>query len=771
MIWKNFMRELGGTTSRLLSVIIIITVAVFIHVGMSGIPYNSDRMANDYLSGQNIADYWVTTTRIDRTDVRKLSKIDGISAIQPRIVLEAEAWRNAEITLALYGIADGYHINTPFFVEGDYPKNSREMMLSAAFAEKQGLHIGDTYELVISGTGQRIIKTICALIKNPECLFHVGAATPTPDFGKYGFAYLNAEALADIWGENTYNQVCIQVAEGVSDASVKSEINAALGNKAVSVMALADNDHAYNLVNQTDTARMIIVIFPIIFFSVAILILFSTMGRLIENARTSIGTLKALGYPDRTILLYYLLYAVLVAVAGFILGALPANPIITKSIMALTLKPLDLPAYEILPDRSAWVSSLALACVFSVGTTWLITVKALREKPIECMRPKPPRKTNRILLERVTFLWDSLSFSAKYIVRNIFRNKAKMFICVVGVTGCMALILASLSMKNSIDHYSEMLVSNQHKYDVLLTLDRAVTKEQYEHIGKMPVVDSVQYEMAMNAQLFAFNRQETARFTVTDNVICLKLLDAYSTPIYVLPEDGIIMGQEIAEKLGYRVGDTAVVKFADSRNDYRMPIRGIVSGATGVYAGKSYWRSLSRGFTPTALYVQTSGLEALENRVADFDFVSSVTYKEVLSGALISRITSMSTIVYILIIFGAILALVVLYNLGIMSFYEQIRSLATLLVLGFYDSETRRLLLTENIVFTVMGILIGIPFGIKMAETILGYTGSFDFELTIEPISYVLSAAMTLCFAGIVNMMIGRKMKKIDMLGALKSIE
>ena len=771
MIWKNFMRELGYTTSRLLSVIVIITVAVFIHVGLSGIPYNSDRMAKNYYSRQNIADYWITGTRIDRTDIRALRRIHGISEVQPRIVLDAEQWRNENVTLTLYAIADGYHINIPFLVEGDYPKNSREMMVSSAFAEQQNLRIGDTYEMVISGTEQRISKTICALIKNPECLFHVGANTPTPDFSKYGFAYMNEGALEDIWEANTYNQVCIKVENGVSAAYIKSQISTVLGQKAISVLALADNDRAYNLANQTETVRMIIVIFPIMFFLVAILIMFSTMSRLIENARTSIGTMKALGYADRTILLYYLLYAVMVAVVGFTIGVLPANQIITKSIMSLTLRPLDLPAYQILPDLSAWASSFLLACTFSIGTTFIITEKALREKPVECMRPRPPKKVKKLMLEKIPLLWNRLNFSMKYIVRNIFRNKAKMFICVVGVSGCMALILASLSMKDSIDNYLELLITNQHKYDVLLTFDRSVTREQYEHIGKMEIVSGVQYEMSMTAKIYASNQLETARFIVTDNVIVLSLIDAYSPPIFMLPEDGVIIGKDIADKLGYRVGDIAIISFSGDRNYYAIPIQGVLAGVNGIYAGRDYWRSLSKGFSPTSIYVKTSDIDKLEPRISNFDFVSSMTHKDALSGAVSSRIASMSTIVYILIAFGAVLALVVLYNLGIMSFYEQIRNSATLLVLGFYDKETRELLLTENIIFTLIGIIIGAPFGTKMAQMILGYTGSIEFELTVRPFSYVLAATITMCFAMIVNMIIGRKMKHIDMLGALKSVE
>ena len=771
MIWKNFARELGYTTSRLISVIIITAVAVLIQVALSSIIYNGDRIANDYFEKQNVANYWITGTGFDRSDYRDLKKIKGITDIQPRIVIDAEQWRNDDISLTLYAVADGYHINTPLIIEGDFPKSNREMMLSSEFAAKKNLHVGDSYEMLIPDTNQRIKKTICALIKSPECVFHINATTLSPDYDKFGFAYMNEDAFADVWGKNIYNQICIRTVDGISDAEIKNEINEALGNKVISITALEDNMNAYNLVNQTDIIRTIAIAFPIIFFLVALLIIFSTMSRLIENARTAIGTMKALGYYDRTLLVYYLLYSVLVVLAGFVIGVLPATEFITKPVMNILFSALDLPEHQVLSDKSAWVWALFLSCIFCIGTAFVVTLKALNEKPAECMRAKPPKKVKKLFLERLPFLWSRLSFSTKYIVRNIFRNKTKMFICIIGVTGCMALILSSFAVKGTVDNFAEKMTTNEHNYDVVLGLERSVTKPEYEHIGKMAVVEKVQYEMITTAKIFTAVKQETIRFSITDDVIELKLLEAYGPSIDALPIDGIVIEKAMADKLSYRLGDIAIVKFADSRDYLEMPIRRISEGINGVYVGRTYWRSLSKGFTPTSLYIRTSDIDTLEKRTLDFDFVSAFKLKESVTDAVVNEMRSMTTIAYILIVFGGVLALVVLYNLGIMSFYEQIRNLATLMVLGFYDKEIRKLLLTENIVFTVIGIILGTPLGIVLAKMLLSTAGTFTFEIAIPPLLYVLSIALTMLFALLVNKLIGSKMKTIDMLGALKSIE
>jgi len=771
MIWRNFRRELGSTTSRLISVIIITAVAVLVQVALSGVTYNGDRIANDYFEQQNVADYWITGIGIDRVDYRDLIKIEGIKEIQPRIVLDAEQWRNDEVALTLYGIADGYHINTPLIIEGNFPQNSREMMISSEFAEKHNLHIGDDYEMLLPETDKRIKKTICALIKSPECIYHVNASTLAPDFERFGYAYMNEDALADTWEKNSYNQICITVTGEVSDAAIKSEINEVLGNKVISIVALEDNINAYNLVKQTDILRNIVTVFPLLFFLVALLIMFSTMSRLIENARMSIGTMKALGYYDRTLLLYYLLYSILVVLLGFVIGVLPANAFFTKPVMEIFFGALDLPAHQILPDKGSWLWAFLLTCIFCIGTSVFVTARALLEKPSDCMRAKPPKKVKKLWLERIPILWRSLGFSTKYIIRNIFRNKTKMFICIVGVTGCMALILASFAVKDTVDNFTEQIKTNEHNYDVVLSLERTVTRGEYEHIGKMAVVDQVQYEMTTTGKIYTADKQETIRFTVTDDIIELKLLEIYGPPIDMLPENGIVIEHDLAEKLGYGIGDIAVIKFADSREYYEMPIRRISTSVSGVYAGRTYWRSLSKGFNPTSIYVRTSDVATLQKKSEDFDFVSGFKPKSTVTDAITDQMKSMTTIAYLLILFGGILALVVLYNLGIMSFYEQIRNLATLMVLGFYDKEIRKLLLTENIVFTVIGIIIGTPFGIMIAEMLMSTAGSLTLETVITPFFFAVSVVLTMMFALLVNLMIGRKMKTIDMLGALKSVE
>lgn len=769
MIWKNFSREFAGTISRLVSVVIITAVAVMIYVALSGLTYNAKSIASNYLEQQNAADYWISGSGFNKSDCNKISALDSVEDIEPRVVFDCEDRYDSSVTLALYSMTDNMSVNLPYIVEGTFPENNREIMISDQFAAAHGLSVGDTYEMKIIGTDRIIKSNISALIKNPECLQHVNANTMTPDFSKYGFAYIKEDAVSDLFGKNIYNQICITTND--NDADIKKELSDILGVKLVNILALEDNMNAYSLIDLMSGIETIVMVFPIIFFLVAILIMFSTMSRLIENARGTIGTFKALGYSDRKIMLYYLLYAVFVVVLGYIIGVLPANKMLTTPVLNILVANADLPPYTVRYKFQSLIVSFVIVFVICVGTAFYITAKSLRENPAQCMRPKSPPAAKKILPERIPALWSRLNFTGKYIIRNMLRNKSRMIICIVGIAGCMTLILTAYGINDSIANYLDLMTEKQHKYDVSVSFESSVTPAQYKHIGELSCVTEKEYEMTTGVKLYSDDKYESTYIKVCEDEIYLKLIDMYGDEFYHLPDDGIILDADIAERLELAEGDSVTLKFPGDNRYYKVNVSKIYSGVSYAYAGRSFWRSLGKEFTPTSAYLTASDISELGDRLESYDFVDSYALKEETTTAVKNNVNTMVTIVYLLIIFGGVLAVVVLYNLGIMSFYEQIRNLATLMVLGFRNDEIKKLVLSENIIFAFMGSIIGMPLGIQLANGIIKAINTVYFELIIYPKSYLLAVLLTLGFAMIVNMMLSRKMKNIDMLGALKSVE
>ena len=497
--------------------------------------------------------------------------------------------------------------------------------------------------------------------------------------------------------------------------------------------------------------------------------MYSTMSRLIENARGTIGTFKALGYDDRTIKLYYLLYSIIVVVFSFILGILPSNAFTKFILRNAMFSKVDLPPHGYYIDWSAWGLAAILGCIFCIGTSYMVLRSSLAENSAQCMRPKPPKKLKAVFFERFKF-WKKLSFSTKYIIRNMFRNKGKMTICIIGVAGCTMLIMTALGAYDSINNAFNSIETRSHNYDVAVGFSKDVTEEQYKHIGNFPAVTQAEYEMITSAKIYVNDNIESASVTVTENITQLKLPKTFAYAPVILPDDGAWIETALAEELGINEGDTITVKFIGSNKYREIPIVGLSEDSSGIVMSKDVFRQTGETYKATSCYVTTNDVEHFLEQIDKYDFVSTIKTVEMAVQELKSQLSFVSVVIVLIIFFAGMLAFVVLQNLGSMSFYEQIRNIATLLVLGFYDKESKKLLLTENMIFAFIGFLMGLPLGLFFCQYILSELDMW-IEINVNPISFIIAFLLTMSFAEIVNKLLAKKIKTIDMLGALKSVE
>ena len=770
MIWLNFLRDLKSSFSRLVSVILITAIAVMVYVALGGITYNVHRFCSTYFAEQNVADYWISGMGFDRSDCRALEALDGVTGVQPRITAEAQEKGNDEITVVLYAMPLPFDMNTPYLIEGTLPQSDRQMVISDEFARANGLSVGDWYDMTVTGTSLNLHLQVSGLVKSPEILRHISATTPSSDLGRYGFAYLSDTALSMLLGEHQYNQLCLTVEAGTDDEALRRQIDEALGDRAVNVLALEDNVAAYSFQSTTDDLQPILRLFPVLFFFCAILLMVNNMSRLIENSRQEIGTFKALGYYDSTILRYYLTHAVLVVLVGFPLGVVGTRPLIRLIVDTLATG-CDLPPYSIVQNYSVWAQALVITAACCLGSAYLVARSLLRESPAACMRPKPPKSTKPVLLERFPALWQRFSFNQKYIIRNTLRNKARMLTCVVGIAFCMALVVAAFGLRDAITRYADALMSNQNRYDVLVSLRTDVTQAQWQRLASAPHARATEFEMTTACWIYTDRTLSTTALTVAEDTPALRFYDPYAPAPRPLPEHGILLDETLAKTLDVETGDTVYLRFGGSNRFHAVPVAQIERSVSGAYVSRSLWRSLGQPYTPTTAYFTADDPTALRAELAQYDFVNSTQNRQAVTDAAAESLSSASLVAYILIAFGGGLACVVIYNLGIMSFFEQIRALATLMVLGFHDREIRRLQLSENLIFTAGGILLGLPAGMALTQLFVSVLHNLPLMVSTKPLSYVLSCVTTMLFALAVNAMIGRKMKEIDMLGALKSVE
>lgn len=530
-------------------------------------------------------------------------------------------------------------------------------------------------------------------------------------------------------------------------------------------------------------------VFPIIFFLVAALVSLTTMTRMVEEQRTQIGTLKALGYSKITIAAKYLGYAFLATAGGSIAGGflgcsvLPYIIINAYTIMYQNLEIIKTPFnlyYTVI------AAGIAIACV--LGATAVACWKELISSPAELMRPMAPKQGKRVLLERIPFIWKRLNFTRKSTVRNLIRYKKRFFMTIFGIGGCMALMLVGFGIRDSISSIVDLQYGKIHLYDVVLNLEEDRTKKEQKQIEeKLEADNRIKNKKYQYHSTIEIQKEEIEK---TVNLIVLeekeKVEEYYGFHERVsqrelsLSDTGVILSEKAAKVLKVKVGDTIFIK-KENEKDIEVLIEGICENYVQHYMfmTKSYYQQLYQEVPDyNELLLSTDTLteeefDELAENLLEPDGITSVTLTKNSSGRFEDMLENLDIVIVVLIVSAGGLAFIVLYNLNNISINERKRELATIKVLGFYDIEVSQYVYRENIMLTIFGILLGSILGMILHKYVI-LTCEIDmimFGRTIRGISYVYGALLTCFFAVFINVSMHFKLKKIDMATSLKSVE
>ncbi len=530
-------------------------------------------------------------------------------------------------------------------------------------------------------------------------------------------------------------------------------------------------------------------VFPMIFFLVAALISLTTMTRMVEEQRTQIGTMKALGYGKAAIASKYLSYAFLATVGGSIVGVLFGEKVFPFIIIqAYGIMYWNIGDYMQLDyEMSYALIASGAAVICTMGATLFSCVKTLAETPASLMRPPAPKEGKRILIERIGFIWKHLSFSWKSSMRNLFRYKKRLFMTIFGIAGSMGLMLVGFGLYDSIMDIAILQYDQIQHYDAMVINDEDATDSQERDLLKF---------LDGNSEIDHYTRVQLTKMTapkekgnvsvyvyVPENLENFKedvtLRDRKSHEQYELTDDGAVICEKTASLMGVKAGDEITLE-KDNRK-YKVKITAVTENYMGhyVYMTPSCYEK-TFGEKPeysSTVYTMKedagSDLETIGNEVLKYPAALSISYTSSTAGQVERMLGSLGAVIWVLIISAGMLAFVVLYNLNNINITERQRELATLKVLGFYDGEVSQYVFRENILLSFIGILAGAVFGIFLHRYVIT-TVEVDavmFGRNIKPISFVYSGIITFGFSMFVNMVMHFKLKKIDMVESLKSVE
>lgn len=546
----------------------------------------------------------------------------------------------------------------------------------------------------------------------------------------------------------------------------------------------ADNGGYSNIFDAIKTMTNISKIFPMVFYLVAVLISLTSMTRMIEEERIEIGTLKSLGYNNWQIISKYILYASLACLIGGAIGMSVGFYLLPNIVWILYSLIYTVPVFYVSYRLDIGLMGLIIAVICIVGATIYVAIKELKQMPAVLMRPKPPKNGKRVLLERVTFIWKKLTFSKKVTIRNIFRYKKRAIMTIVGIAGCTGLMLTGFGIKDSVADIPDSQFGKIFTYDQTITLANTNGLDELEkYLSESQNIKSYCKLEATTGNIKNNNLNYDVTVFVPEDEEGFKkscnLIDIDTKEIVNLPENGIIITDKIAEILSIKKGDE--ITFASSDNiEYTFKVNAIVENYVShyVYMSKAFYEKNIKSYSTNMLLINTKDISEDERNkmledILKIDGVASSTVVTSLVKAISDMLKTMNYVVVILVVSSAMLAFVVLYNLANINIGERTREIATLKVLGFFDKEVDNYINKENIIFTIIGVLLGMIFGAFLTTAIVQSVeiDKLRFIKNIKPISYIYSAIITWIFSFIVNSIIHFVLKKIDMIESLKSVE
>ena len=526
-------------------------------------------------------------------------------------------------------------------------------------------------------------------------------------------------------------------------------------------------------------------VFPLIFFLVAALVSLTTMTRMIEEQRGYCGTLRALGYSKKDVIMQYIIYAFLATFFACILGILVGNQAFPRIIYFLfTYLMYGINQSAVLVQK--WSISL-VTILISVGVTLLATLSVCLQElvstPSVLMRPKAPKAGKRILMERIPFIWKRLNFNQKVTMRNLFRYKKRFWMSVIGIAGCTALIMLGFGVKNSCSEIIPSQYVEVYKYDALIKLNSNVedTKKIENKIKRLEGIHNLTSAMRQNITVLGNSEDYYSTMIVYDNADEIKnfihFKDYKTKKKIILNDEGVVISQKLAEKLNVKKGETFTFSLNNSK--YTVKVADIVEHYVNhqVYMSKTFYENLT-GMKPSAsiLYVdmntKKSNINALKNYLDHHDIGSMVRLTATLD-EFQQRMSSLNIIVAILSGCAALLCFIVLYNLTNINIGERKGEIATIKVLGFHRKEYCDYIFRENIILSLIGASLGMFFGYFLHRFVV-LTVEMDNMLFIRTMPlyiYLIAFGMTVGFTIIINLAMRHILDQVNMVESLKSIE
>ncbi|MCR0178795.1 ABC transporter permease [[Clostridium] innocuum] len=821
---KDIRRTIFRNKKRFCSILIITALGVMMLSGLKAACDDLRYSADQFYDAQQVFDIQIVSTMgLDEDDLAALRKADGIE--------RAEGVYRETVYTSVKGSSQntdvqtlGGQLNTPYLLKGRLPENEKEIAVSKTYADDSEKTIGDTIQFHESSQ-IKSTYTISAIVQDPSDLNNKDGAASFRSISAsryvcfiredgisipaYTAAYVQVKGSRDMASYSDEYEALIKRTKETLEQDVKQQQEDRRYDELVEQMKLAayaidPQAAAYvdtssiehpkwyiqdrsslssysNIESDAASIEAVGTAFPIVFFTVAILIALTTITRMVEEERLLIGTYKALGFRNIEIMKKYLLYAGSACLLGGIIGDIGGFLLLPKFVFSIFQTLYLLPNYSLQFDAWYGIGEIALFTGGILIAVWIAVHGELKHMPAILMRPKAPRTGARVLLERIRPLWRNLTFLNKVTARNLFRYKKRMLMTVFGIMGCSALVLCAMAINDSVSALIPRQYEHIYRYDLMVMTD---DEHVYQSLSRDDEVSECLALLVDNATIKSSgNKEERVQLMVfpeqADVASYLSLEDLNGDPV-TLEMGDVYVTQNASQVLDFSLKDTIRVQNSDFK-EKRVKVTGIVQNYLGntIYMSKNTYKTLFGSYEDNAVLANFRGdiskqqKDSYVQKLEDREGVLSVVSTSSMQDAFETSFSLITSVVYLILAMAAALAFVVLFTLSTTNISERVRELATIKVLGFYDKEVHSYVNKETLLLTFLGILAGLPAGTILAQSLTYVLNmpSIHFAVTIRPISYLYTVILSFGFAVIVNLITNRVLNHIDMVESLKSME
>ena len=794
MLFRKMLREFKANFGPFFSVFLLAAIAMMLFITMEGHVVSQNVARGKYHDACNLSDIWMYGEGFTSDDLKAVRNLDFVEQAQLRMQVTASAPKQDGAQVDLFLMKEN-EVNTPYLIEGEdfNPDDTDGVWIANAFAKKRDLHVGDAFTIEYNGV--TFTKTIRGLVESVEYEFRQADGDADTYLENITMAYMSYDAFpvrgyvthlikqekitaADIKKHaDTYQAVLdkldeygmsvddlsqdmlLTMVEKMSDEKltkmmpytqmvIKTNDGKALSHEDEIADAI---DHRYSamidrksvpglarLDSELDQHQTFSYSFMIIFVGIAILVIATSMKRMVDKQRTEIGTMNALGMKKGKILFHYLSFSLFISLFGVIAGILLVVGV-----------------------------AIVAACVLA---DFLSCKKLLKIRPAEALRPAPPKQGKRCLFEKLPF-WNKLSFQAQYNLRDVSRSKLRAFMSIIGTAVGMLLMLYGVGCNELVPQMEDMMFgkSTISEYQVKLSADASLSEVnamQEELGGELVMIDQIEVSKVQNPTT---DEKKKQTITVIEGKGLYNILDLDNHITSIKPGT-VSVSRKLSEIMKIHVGDTIYWHLYSKNTWYEAKVGAIYrnSDTQGIAFLKEDFEKTGAAYTPTLLMTDNKDAESKKT----LSYVSGVNSQTEMKEAYEKGMEVMSIMIFAMILFSAVMVVTVLYNSGSLSFNERIKEFATLKVLGMQSAKIRGMLSGQNFWLSLIGIVLGAPLGNLTLNAMINSNGeNYDYMLKVPAMDYILSGIFVLIISVLVSFLFAKRIKKLDMIEVLKGVE